>query len=749
MGANMTNCVGRKPRIAVVGCSWFARAAHLPALQRLSDEGLVEIAALCSRTHESLSNAQMLLNRNAPKYTSIDEMFANEEIDLVDLVLPTPIIGSAILKSLRAGKNVISEKPCSATVNDCDELINYHSKNNPELSWSVAENWPFKPSVIATKELIDKKIIGKLENIDFVYRSRGWGDGNNGWRTNQSFKGGYLLDSGVHFVSMLRHITGGVKEVVASVGWHKSAHVADRVFSKVVYENNIVGNFIVDFTMDARSDEPFHLIIKGSNGSLRVNFINCQVLIENDSGNQIIQIPHDPWCEGGVYSMLRHCCESLTNGESTRCTPIEGLRDVAVIEAMLQSSRIGASVMPALFHKQLNGCTKQIKTYGNLNISQPRHLVFAKSIADVQTAVREAAMQGYKVRAVGTGNNWTNYSTNTEVAIETSAIDRLLSVDKARKTVRVSAGVHMRDVTNLLATHNLSLPSLPFLPDATVGGMVATATHGTSPHWGTVSDSVLAMNLITSSGELIEIDEDSESDLMKSARVSLGMLGVITEVELQVVDIKWVKNIRIDITLDEFMNLQSAIFSRYEHVWIHWLLGDEKLIVQCLETRAEFEDGFSPYISNGVGSWVMQYHHSSQTNVYADSIMMSMQYAIPLEILTNVLRAINISEFSKRYTGREVELKFLKRSDLSYLGPNSDDDVVLLNTFWPSARGDAHQVFNDFEAIMQGYKAKPHWGKFHSKPSHDYLRNSFSNWHRFNRIRSEIDPLNMFNIFNI
>ena len=52
--------LGRPPRLALVGCSWFARAAHLPALDRLSREGLVEVVALCSRSPESLAQARNL-----------------------------------------------------------------------------------------------------------------------------------------------------------------------------------------------------------------------------------------------------------------------------------------------------------------------------------------------------------------------------------------------------------------------------------------------------------------------------------------------------------------------------------------------------------------------------------------------------------------------------------------------------------------------------------------------------------------
>lgn len=657
----MTSYFGRKPRIAVVGCSWFARAAHLPALKLLSEEGLIEVVALCSRTEESLISARNLIGNNVLLYTDFDEMLSNENIDLVDLVLPTPIIGSAISKSFNAGKHVISEKPCSSTVDDSIRLLKEYDRYSGQLTWSVAENWPFKPSVITIKNILDSKLLGDIESIDFTYKSLGWGTGLQGWRTSDIFKGGYLLDSGVHFISMLRYIIGDIFTVNANVEWHKAAHSANKVTSDIIFSNEIKGIFKVDFTENFNDNELYHLIIKCENGYLKANFVTNKLLIDINNTIQTIDIPNDSWIEGGVYWMLRHCCESLINGSPASCTPVEGLRDVAVIEAMIQSNRLCHPVMPSLLHNQLNGCNYSIKSYGELYKEKPRHLVVAKSIYDIQTTLKEAASNGLKVRTKGFGNNWTKYSLTNDIVIDLTQLDKVKKINKEEKTIEISAGVSMRDLTKSLASYNLCLPSLPFLADATIGGMISTASHGTSPHWGTVSDAVISMKMITSSGNILEIDKYSDPRILKSARVSIGMLGVITELKLQAVDMKWVRNVLIDVRIEEFLELQSTIFKKYEHIWIHWLLGGNRLKVQCLETREHYEDGFIPYVNNDVGNWVMQYHHTAKMDVGTSPIMMSMQYGIPLEKLDHALRLVNSSEFSQKYSGREIELKFLKK----------------------------------------------------------------------------------------
>ncbi len=742
----MNNHIGYPPKLALVGCSWFARAAHLPAIRKLSEEGVLEIVALCSRTDDSLNEAQKIIGRKIATYKNIDELLSQSNIDLVDLVLPTPMMEAAILRCFESGKNVISEKPCASNVEISKRLLSLHAKT--DLSWSVAENWPFKPTVIAISNLLKTGDYGRMKSIDFSHKSNGWGNDGHVWRTSPEFKGGYLLDSGVHFISMLRLLTGGISKVNATVGWHKSKFAADRVRAEVTYDNGASGQFIVDFTQSPEENAQYNLVIKCSNGLIKADFLNSVILVRAKGIESIIQIPDDPWVQGGVYSMLRHCCESLTNGLTPSCTPIDGMKDVAAIEAMIESSRIGQTVYPTILHNQVIGQSRNIYTYSNLFKFKPQNLLNPSSTSEVSIAIREAESLGLKVRPTGAGYNWTTYSKTQGLSISLMRLNKKCEVNLHKKTIRIDAGFLIGDVSKILALHGLCLPSLPFLTDATVGGMVSTASHGTSPNWGTLSDSVDSITLVTSKGEIIEISEESNFHLLRAARVSIGLLGVITEIELQAVDMKWVRNVRIDTNLEEFTKLKALIFEKYEHVWGHWLVGTENIVIQCLESSDKPLDGFSPYVSDRRGNWVQTYHHVKPFEADPNNIMLSMQYGVDFAILSLAIRSVNQSEFAKINSGREIELKFLKHSTASLLGPNTDSDVVLFNTFWPSKPSSVNNIFSEFESIMLNIKARPHWGKFHSIPTIEYMRKVYMHWDQFDSIRGELDPNNTFNFFD-
>lgn len=743
----MIGCIGRPPKLALVGCSWFARAAHLPALRKLTDEGIVDVVALCSRTDDSLSKALEIMGMDIPTYKSFDQMLSLQSIDLVDLVLPTPMMEEAVIKCFDFGKNVISEKPCAPNVETSNRLIMAHANTN--LSWSVAENWPFKPTVIALSKILKKGNLGELITIDFSFKAAGWGEDGHAWRTSPDFRGGYLLDSGVHFISMLRFLTGGVAEVNANVGWHKSKFVADRVQADMAYENGATGKFVVDFTRWPDQGENFNLVIKCSNGLIKVNLLKNIILIQSGGSQEIIQIADDPWVQGGVYSMLRHCCESLSKGLTTSCTPIEGMKDVAVIEAMLESDRINKAVCPGLLYHQIIGQAKIINTYSNLFDFKPKSFTNPTSSFEVSAAIREAVSLGLRVRPTGVGYNWTSYSNSKGLVINLNGLNKKCCINLNKKTIRVDSGFLMSDVTRALADHGLCLPSLPFLAEGTIGGMVSTGSHGTSPSWGTLSDSIISMTLVTPKGEIIEISEEVNSRLLRAARLSVGMLGVITEIEFQAVDMKWVRNIKIDIGLEDFLKAQSEIFKRYEHVWVHWLIGTKNFIVQCLESSNVQMEGFLPYASNGKASWIQAYYHAKPFEYHQNNIMLSMQYGVGLNKLALVIDLINQSNFAEIHSGREIELKFLKQNSSTLLGPNADEDAVLFNTFWPCERNLIKDIFSDFEIIMQSINARPHWGKYHSMPTSEYMVNSYSQWNQFDLIRKEMDPSGTFNIFEI
>src|SRR5207237_5952029 len=87
-------------------------------------------------------------------------------------------------------------------------------------------------------------------------------------------------------------------------------------------------------------------------------------------------------------------------------------------------------------------------------------------------------------------------------------------------------------------TMGLALENLGGIDAQTVAGAVSTGTHGTGSRFCGLSEQVEALTLVTAEGSVLECSANRDPDLFQAARLSLGALGIITDVTLRVVPAK-------------------------------------------------------------------------------------------------------------------------------------------------------------------------------------------------------------------
>lgn len=744
-----------RPRLALVGCGWFACESHIPALQQLERDGLVEVVALFSRSQDSLSRAGQRFGARALKtYRQLDSVLADPDVDIVDLVLPIGTMPHAVRASLQAGKHVISEKPCAPSIAACRSLFDDYCRLDDPPFWAVAENWRFKSTTRILEQIVGSGRIGNVYLADFQFITNSSPSFYLGWRGSPDYPGGHLLDSGVHFVALLRQLVGEIDRVSATVSLRRP-HLppADSVTAMMTFANGAEGSFQLSFAASAQDGRPATLTLVGSKGSLHVNLFSNIIRLRDAAREEFFRVNDDPWVQGGVYQTLAHCLRSLRHDSPLYCSPAEGLRDVAVIEAMLESGRTGKQVAVPSLYPALHGASRKIATFNGIWAFRPKQTIDCRSISQVSAAVTQAVSAGLRVRPIGVANSWGSELVTSDVSLSVRGLNRIHDVDSARGTVSVEAGVRLGDLTRVLAAQGLSLPSLPFNPNVTVGGAVATATHGTSAKWGTLSDFVTSMKIVTTTGQMIQLGPDSPPDELRAARMSVGMLGVTVEVELEIARMPWVRLSEHSVDLSTFLAQRTAILSHYEHVWGHWTLGDDMMRIEGLEARPAQGEGLHPYVLGDTGSWhALRKSPPPPTSLMvtegnARRVWMSMQYGVALSRIETAIERIRASEFAQKHRKLIVELKFLKASNRSLLGPNADQDSVLFNIWWIVDDHLKYEVFRNFEDTLRELGARPHWGKFHRLPDVAYMKRAYPAWATFDAVRSRFDPRGIFSIF--
>lgn len=218
--------MAKKVRIGVIGTGGIANGAHLPGYSQIPDE--CEIFALCDIDPEALE-------KTSKKYPDVKHLFADyhdllamPEIDAVSVCTPNAVHCAPTIAALKAGKNVLCEKPIAINSVEAEEMVSTARKQGKILQ--IGYNSRFQPSNQALKRFIDAGEIGEV----YYARSQALRQrGIPGWgvfidKSQQG--GGPLIDIGVHMLDLTLWFMGHPKPTRASgVSYQKFGKRSDVV----------------------------------------------------------------------------------------------------------------------------------------------------------------------------------------------------------------------------------------------------------------------------------------------------------------------------------------------------------------------------------------------------------------------------------------------------------------------------------------------------------------------------------------
>lgn len=286
------------------------------------------------------------------------EAFLDRDLDLVEVLLPTPVHADVVCAVLAAGFHVNCQKPMARTLADADRMVAAAVEHGRVLR--VMENFIFYEPLLALKELVDNNQLGEPAGFHMKMIATGNGGWDVPWESyrwqfEQALEGtGILLfDDGWHKFSVARWLFGPVAEVMAWVG--RTEVVPGIVIdapSTVMWRhrNGVQGTFDVTFAPDMlmrskyySNDERFEVIFR--RGWARVNQCTARGLhipsLETYADG-VVTGRHDlddDW-SSSFRDQTRHLLRVLRSGQGDLLWSADDARDVLAFNlAVLESSR--------------------------------------------------------------------------------------------------------------------------------------------------------------------------------------------------------------------------------------------------------------------------------------------------------------------------------------------------------------------------------------------------------------------------
>lgn len=396
------------------------------------------------------------------------------------------------------------------------------------------------------------------------------------------------------------------------------------------------------------------------------------------------------------------------------------------------------------------------------------------SADELAAAVKSAAEQGKKLKAVGSGHSFTGCSVPEQVMIRLDGLSSITTADKESGRVTVGAGTSLRKLNAGLAAFDLAMANLGDIDKQTIAGAISTGTHGTGARLGGLATQVVALDLVTADGSMLHCSAEENADVFDAARVSVGALGVITSLTLQCVPAFLLRAQEMPLPLSEVLSGFDELADGNDHFEFYWFphtdialtkrnnrvaagvgpspvgrirgwVDDELLsnkVFELTNRLAARQPGLVPRI-NRVASraWSAREYVDASYKVFCSErnvVFRESEYAVPREHVVEVIRRLrDWIDASGSHIPFPIEVRVAAADDIWLSTAYGRDTAYIAIHQYHRLPHDAY--FRAFERIVADYNARPHWGKLHTLATPD-LHIRYPRYDDFLAIRDRLDP---------
>jgi FAD-linked oxidoreductase len=386
-----------------------------------------------------------------------------------------------------------------------------------------------------------------------------------------------------------------------------------------------------------------------------------------------------------------------------------------------------------------------------------------------------AAKASRTVSVAGAGHSFTETALTDGTMIDVGALNGVIDADLHSGLVEVGAGTVLADLNEQLHGLGLAMENLGDIDKQTVAGAISTGTHGTGAKLRNISAQVETIEVVTAGGKVRLLD-DSESDLLRAARVGIGALGAISAITLRCVPAFTLLRVDTPQPREEVLDSFDERAEANDHFELFTFpYADSALVLERnrVEGPPRPRGRLAAYLNDTVlENWALEALSATgrflpktiptlsrlaaalasggKTIDRSDRVFASerrvrfteMEYGVPREHGPAAARRVIEWVRANRYpVFFPIEMRVAAADD-ALLSPSTGRDTAYIAVH--QYRGmEWRPYFEAVEEIMCDYGGRPHWGKRHFQTA-ETLAPLYPEWGRFQAARDELDPDRVF-----
>ena len=369
---------------------------------------------------------------------------------------------------------------------------------------------------------------------------------------------------------------------------------------------------------------------------------------------------------------------------------------------------------------------------------------------ETATMVVSATQRGLPVRVAGAGHSFTPVVATDGLLLDLRGLGGIRSIDAERRRVVVGPATTIGEFGEPLWGAGLALANQGDIVAQQIAGAVSTATHGSGLRLGCFSSSVRRVRLVNAFGDVVEIGEDDPRRL-HAAQVSVGMLGIITELELEVAPAYRLRERIEHWPWDEAWLRFDELAETHRHYSFFWMPSDDSAALYGLESASEsLADRCHVKIYDEVDSTTPDSDEPRRRvgpayviypMVYEPNFH-ELEYFVPYDRGREALAAMReLMLASLPASVFPLEVRTVARDD-AYLSHSYARETVVISV--SGTPGTEYEPYlREVDRLLGEFDARVHWGKLHFLTRTQLLAR-YPRASDFIAIRRELDPTNAF-----